>query len=151
MKCIKRSTAIIITLLLVINILSVSVFASNSINLDETGSICIIISPEGVPMANVRIDLYQVAVLNSDGFFTLNAGFEECGTPGFDMSQEEWDLLANRAHSCVENNHPGVYAFNRSDDFGNTAFMDLPLGIYLAECEEFSIGGRTYTAIPAII
>ena len=151
MKCTELKPIVSLMTALLLFAFCVPVQATNAIDMDAEGSISITIAPEGEPLTGVRIDVYKVALLNADGNFALSAGFEGCMQPHFDMDEADWDALAAEAHNCAAESGIPAFSSALTDDSETVSFSNLPIGIYLIECETYSFNGRTYIPSPAIV
>lgn len=154
----KRSFCLIFSVLMMLMLLPLQVFAAGTIDLEKDVSLTISYKDDSTAISGARFQLYRVADVDAYAYseFTLTEEFEASGVSVNDLDSSGWRNAASTLSSYAQRNSltpidrgytdsNGLLTFPTSDD------VTLKPGLYLVIGRSCTVGNVTYRAEPFLV
>lgn len=151
----KRLLSCIFVLVLLLSLIPLQAMAAGDIDLTTDVSLTIVCEDSGVPLENVKFDIYLVATTDEKGNLTMTDDFA-----GYHVNLRGKDTASMLAEAAtldgyVQRDKIAPTDTDLTDNRGATFFpettTDLKPGIYLVRADRFKRGSSYYDISPCIV
>lgn len=148
----KKLSAGLATLLLVLLLLPVQVYAIDPIDLGRSVELTVCYVRGDKALRDARFDLYRVADTTAFAVFTAAGDFRDfSGSINGLKTAEKWDTLAQELLTYAEKNNIAPLMSGKTDANGKCVFNELTPGLYLLAGQQMKVGRTTYSCNPAVV
>lgn len=141
----KIKYLIITLLMLIVNVSNPLAIEKNIVDFSEKGEVTITLmeSTESIPLENVSITIYQIALATEKNHQLTFNYVEELSNCNVSLSDLSIPDLAKDITKCLENKHLVTYE-QTTDKSGKATFFNLELGLYLVSQTSSLTGYSTF-------
>lgn len=157
MKCIKRISALLLSLAAVFMLLPASVLAAGSIDLNREGSLTISYQDreKAAPLVGAKFNIYLVATVDEYGELTTTEAFKQFSIDIRGKDEEAWEKLASTMEGYVLRDEIAATDSGFTDGRGEVSFPaggnKLISGLYLVLGERHIQDQYRYDASPFMV
>ena len=124
---------------------------AEALNVDRQSSLTLRYSPYGINTEGAEFSLYQVALLDEDGKYTLTDDFDDYGLDVSGLTSGTAHMLANTLEAYVLRDKPQPAAKGAMGGDNSLLFSELQVGLYLAIGSPYHKGNYIYYAYPVAV
>ena len=140
------------SLLVLILSFSVNVSANEEIDTNKKASININHSYNDVALSNVECNIYKVATLSNNGYFSISDEFKKYPIDFNKVSDTtEWYKIADTLDSYVKVDGISPYKTGKTSQSGIINFSELEVGLYLVNIDNSNFKNETVKTRPFLV
>lgn len=151
MKRMKRMSAVLLSLMMIVLLLPTSVLAQGAIDLTKKGQIELSYQDDDISIAGAEFDLHLVADVDEYGNLKLTDTFAGYPVRITDMEESGWRELASTLEGYILRDEVTPTEEGKTDEKGILTFSDLSAGLYLIHGERHTQNDLVYTTEPFLV
>lgn len=149
-RILRKGAALLCAFLCMIGC-ATTALAYTAIDTERETSLTITYGKENKPITNARFDLYRVADVSNQGYYTLSGDFKDYTVNLNDLDSSGWRSAAETLSAYARRDEKAFLQSGTTDSQGYLAFSKLDVGLYLVVGHKIKIGRYTYTPEPMLV